>query len=185
VRRIVLTGAPGVGKTRLLAALHARGHGVVDHSARAIIQERRARGLSPRPPAPEFARQILLLDISGYARPPGPGLVFFDRSIVDALGMVDEASGLDARALADHLARYPYDRCVFVLPPWEAIYATDTERDQSFADAQRVHEAVTRWYRRCGYDLIEVPIGTVEERCAFVLRTVGGAAGFPSVPSAE
>ena len=39
------------------------------------------------------------------------------------------------------LATYPFHATVFVLPPWEAIYATDAERDQSFADAVDVHDA--------------------------------------------
>jgi predicted ATPase len=30
-----------------------------------------------------------------------------------------------------------------------------------------------RWYLRCGYAVVEVPRGTVEARCRFVLRTLG------------
>jgi predicted ATPase len=51
--RIVFTGGPGVGKTTLLLALQARGHTTVGDSARTIIQDRRRRGLSPRPNAYE------------------------------------------------------------------------------------------------------------------------------------
>jgi predicted ATPase len=61
---------------------------------------------------------------------------------------------------------------VFVLPPWEAIYTTDSERDQTFADALRVHDTLTHWYRRCDYEIIEVPTGPVAERCAHVLRAL-------------
>lgn len=172
MRRIVITGGPGSGKTTLLAALRARGHRAVDESARAIIQERLASGVSPRPPAFEFARQILHRDIAKYEQPPEVDIAFFDRSIVEALCMVDQAARLDAHELRDLLSRYPYDRRVFVLPPWEAIYTTDSERDQTFAEALRVYETLTRWYRRCDYEIIEVPTGTVEERCAHVLRTL-------------
>jgi predicted ATPase len=55
--RIVITGGPGVGKTTLLLALQARGHTIVGDSARTIIQDRRSRGLSPRPNALEFAHE--------------------------------------------------------------------------------------------------------------------------------
>jgi predicted ATPase len=176
MRRIVVTGGPGAGKTTLLAALRARGHTTVDESARAIIQERRASGLSPRPPALEFAREILRRDIAKYHQPGGPGPVFFDRSVVDALWMVDHAAPLEASELRALLSQYPYQRRVFVLPPWEAIYATDTERDQTFADALQVHQALTRWYRQCDYELVEVPPGTVAERCAQILRAVADTA---------
>jgi predicted ATPase len=182
MRRIVLTGAPGAGKTTLLAALRTCGYKAVDESARAIIQERLARGLSPRPPALEFARQILQRDIAKYQQSPESDLVFFDRSIVEALGMVDQAAGLEAHELRDLLSRYPYDRRVFVLPPWEAIYTTDSERDQTFTDALRVHDKVTRWYRQCGYEIIEVPTGPVAERCAYVLRSLDSRDAQPSTP---
>jgi predicted ATPase len=177
MRRIVVTGGPGAGKTTLLAALRARGYRAVDESARAIIQERLAGGLSPRPPALEFARQILHRDIAKYQQPPELDLVFFDRSIVDALCMVNQAARLEAHELRALLAQYRYDRRVFVLPPWEAIYTTDSERDQTFAEALHVHKTLTRWYRRCEYEIIEVPTGTVAERCTYVLRALARRAG--------
>ena len=172
MRRIVVTGGPGAGKTTLLAALRARGYRTVDESARAIIKERLASGLSPRPPALEFARQILNRDIAMYQQTPELDLVFFDRSIVEALCMVNQAAPLEANELHACLSQYPYERHIFILPPWEAIYTTDSERDQAFAEAVRVHDTVTEWYRRCEYEIIDVPTGTVADRCAYVLRAL-------------
>jgi len=70
------------------------------------------------------------------------------------------------------LATYPFHPTVFVLPPWEAIYATDAERDQTFADAVDVHDKVVRWYRSCGYEPSEVPRLLVARRAGYVLRTL-------------
>ena len=179
MRRIVITGGPGAGKTTLLAALRARGHQTVDESARAIIQERLASGLSPRPPALKFARQILERDVVKYQQPPELDLVFFDRGVVEALWMVNQAAPVEAHELRALLLQYPYDRRVFVLPPWEAIYTTDSERDQTFADAVQVHDTLVRWYRDCGYEIIDVPTGTVADRCARVLRALAISDGWP------
>lgn len=65
---------------------------------------------------------------------------------------------------------YPYFRTAFIFPPWQEIYTTDAERDQTYTDAVAVHEGTIHWYRRCGYDLAEVPCGTVQERCDFILE---------------
>ena len=87
--RFVITGGPGAGKTTILQALAARGYICAAESARAIIRERLASGLRPRPPLAQFANEILQRDIARYRetrvtdRP-----VFFDRGIVDALGML-------------------------------------------------------------------------------------------------
>lgn len=169
---IALTGGPGSGKTTVIAALCERGYDYVPESARAIIQERMKKGLNPRPTAREFAEQVLLRDIQQYARMAGASqLVFFDRCILDALSMFDQL-GLKLMEHQTLLAEYPYFRTAFSFPPWQEIYTTDAERDQTFADAIAVHEAVTGWYRKCGYDLIEVPRGTARDRCDFILQHV-------------
>jgi len=170
MKRVVLTGGPGAGKTSLLLALQDRGYAVVHESARAIIQERRSSGRSPRPEPLAFAQEILRRDIEHFdQRSSLSGSVFYDRGILDALCMLDEARPFDPRELEELVSRYPYYRKVFVLPPWDAIYAQDAERDQTFADAVRVHAMLDAWYRRCGYELIEVPRASVAERCAYVL----------------
>ena len=168
---IALTGGPGAGKTTVLTALRERGYECVPDSARAIIQERIRQGFSPRPPAREFAYQILRRDTEQYRVKVGvAGSVFFDRCVVDALAMFDQlgsASAIEAQAL---LAEYPYFRIAFIFPPWEGIYTTDAERDQTFEEAVAAHDAAAAWYRWCGHDLVEVPRGTVQERCDFILQ---------------
>lgn len=87
VNRVVLTGSHGAGKTSVLEALAALGHATVGDSARAIIAERLARGADRRPDPATFARTILRRDIEQC-------WVFFDRGVIDALGMLHEVSPL-------------------------------------------------------------------------------------------
>lgn len=93
--RIVFTGGPGVGKTTVLMELQASAYSIVGDSARTIIQDRRSRGLSPRPNPCEFAQEVLRMDVENYTRHAvTSGTVFFDRSVVDALGMLNQVSPL-------------------------------------------------------------------------------------------
>jgi predicted ATPase len=96
--------------------------------------------------------------------------VFFDRGVVEAIGMLHENMPRPADELAGMLSVYAFHPTVFILPPWEAIYVTDAERDQTFADAVRVHDKVESWYRSCGYVLHEVPRLSVAQRAEHVLR---------------
>lgn len=170
--RIALTGGPGAGKTALVDALARRGYAVVPEVARRIIAERKARGLSPRPPPPEFARMIFEKDRAQYravAAVDGP--VFFDRSLLDAMGMLWALGQLPDRD--DLLRRYPYHPTAFILPPWRDIYRQDTERDQTYVESVVVFQQLHRWYADCGYPPVEVPRDTVEARCDFILRNLG------------
>jgi predicted ATPase len=171
--RVVFTGGPGVGKTTLLLALQARGYTIVGDSARAIIQDRRRRGLSPRPNAFEFAQEVLRMDVESYARHAATSdLVFFDRSVLDALGMLNHVTPLSESELGTWLSQYQYNSKVFVFPPWEATYTNDAERDHTFEHVEAVHRSVQGWYRRCQYQVVEVPRVPVPERCAYVLQAL-------------
>ena len=82
---ISVSGGPGAGKTTTLDALAARGFAVVPEVARAVIAERLAAGLSPRPDPLTFASAILERDMAQYEaadRLVGP--VFFDRLLCPA-----------------------------------------------------------------------------------------------------
>lgn len=168
-----MSGGPGAGKTTVLTALEESGYPCVPESARSIIRERLAAGLSPRPDTQAFARSILDRDIEqfeAYRSRQGP--VFFDRGIVDALGMCVQA-GLETRqTVPEYLQRYPLARFVFMLPPWQEIYRQDDERDQTYEDAIRVSESLTRWYEDLGFEIVIVPQSTVLARRDFIIEEV-------------
>ena len=73
------------------------------------------------------------------------------------------------------LTKYPFHRSAFILPPWEAIYANDTERDQTLAEAVGVYEKLRQWYRLCGYDVHEVPRLPVTQRARHVLQVLAAS----------
>ncbi|MED5490794.1 MAG: AAA family ATPase [Pseudomonadota bacterium] len=175
--RFVLSGGPGGGKSALLAALAERGYPVVPESARAIIRSRMQAGLAPRPEPAAFAQAIFQQDAQRYQQSQNLDTpCFFDRSVVDALYMLHAAGAMDDAAVAQQCSAYPYNRTVFFLPPWLAIYQTDAERDQTFSEAQQVYANLKRWYLRWGYDVVDVPCCSVQERVAFVLHAVTQAA---------
>jgi predicted ATPase len=174
--RVVVTGGPGAGKSALLLALQARGYTVVGDSARTIIKDRRGRGLSPRPNAHDFAQETLRMDIENFVQHAAtPSHVFFERSVLDALCALDHVTPLSESELSMWLSKYQYYSKVFVLPPWKAIYVPDAERDHTFEHAESVHSAVLEWYRRCRYQLVEVPRVSVAERCTYVLQALANS----------
>src|ERR1700722_7315874 len=172
--RIIITGGPGAGKTTLLLALQARGHTIVGDSPRAIIQDRRRRGLSPRPNAYEFAHQTLRMDIENFVHhATTSGYVLFDRWVRGALCQLYCVAPLNKSEVSTWLSKYQYYSKVFVLPPWEAIYVNDDERDHTFGHDESACGPLLEWYRTLDrYQIIEVPKVSVAERCQYVLQTL-------------
>jgi len=167
---VTVCGGPGAGKTTVLDELSRRGFAVMPDTARAIITERLSKGMTPRPTPEEFAETILLRDREHYQSvAQAEEIVFFDRSVVDAVGMLVGLGVISDERRADLLDHYRYHPTAFIFPPWKDIYRTDAERDQSFDESVRVYQSVKRWYSLCGYDLTEIPPASVEERCEVVL----------------
>jgi predicted ATPase len=92
--------------------------------------------------------------------------VFFDRGIMDMYG----ANGVPpSPSLIEAIRTRRYSSRVFVFPPWEAIYSTDTERREDWSRMEAVFKQILGTLPALGYEPVVVPKGTVEERAAFVL----------------
>jgi predicted ATPase len=120
--RFVITGGPGAGKTTILHALAERGYICAAESARVIIRERLASGVRPRPPLAQFGHEILRRDIARYRETRiTDHPVFFDRGIVDALGILDQQQAISPGEVEEYVRSFPYNEVVLHMPPWEAI----------------------------------------------------------------
>jgi len=172
--RFVVTGGPGGGKTTILTALAERGYDFAPESARRIIQQRLAAGISPRPEPVLFAREILSADMEKYRKADPIGRpMFFDRGVLDALYMLDAENALSRDQIEQYIKEFPYNKIVFLLPPWDEIYVTDSERDQTLEQAVEVYAGMKNWYQQWGYEIMEVPRTHVDKRVAFILKAVG------------
>ena len=170
--RFVFAGGPGAGKTTVLDALSMAGYECMPDTAREIIRERRAAGLSPRPAPAEFSQAILERDIANHQSRNPAEVTFYERGVVDSVGGLIGAEALDMDAAQHLLADYAYNPAVFLFPPWADIYRTDAERDQTYTESLDVYKRTGNWYRRCGYQTLEVPIGPVPDRVTFVLTAI-------------
>lgn len=172
-RKIVFTGGPGSGKTTLLNALSQKGYNVVPEVGRAVIQRQIAVGGNVLPWRDKqlFYQEMLHCSIEDY-KLYNTGLTLWDRGIIDCVGYA-YLEGLEVNKLELELVeKYPYDKTVFILPPWEGIYKCDEQRKQSFEEAIRTYEIMSKVYRQFGYQCIELPKVSVQKRVDFVVKNI-------------
>ncbi|GHC66821.1 AAA family ATPase [Limoniibacter endophyticus] len=166
---IVLSGCSGGGKSTILDALRNKGFPTIDEPGRRIVRHEMKQGGKSLPwDDPEaFARAAIDLAIEDHeaARAQG-GVVFFDRSLIDAASFLRVVTGEESTSLIE---RYPYARSVFLTPPWQEIYVTDAERKHGFDDAIAEYERLVRDYSALGYEPIILPKTGVRERVDFIL----------------
>ncbi|WP_431214099.1 AAA family ATPase [Puia sp. P3] len=168
----IITGGPGVGKTTLLAELKRRGARCVDEVARDIIRQQVRDGGNALPwgDTMRYAELMHRRSVETYQEAGDEGPVFFDRGIPDTLSYL-RLIGRDIPAAMDEDARnIRYNSTVFILPPWQEIYGTDTERKQDWPEAVRTFGQLQKTYGEYGYQLVELPKTSVGERAGLLLQ---------------
>jgi len=98
-------------------------------------------------------------------------MVFYDRGMPDVLAYMDYFKQNYTSDFLHVCKTNRYD-AVFLLPPWEDIYVQDNERLETYVQATEIHEHLFKTYTSLGYDVVEVPFGTVRERLTFILNHI-------------
>jgi predicted ATPase len=174
----VITGGPGSGKTSLLLELERRGFPHLPEVAREIIREQVACDGPALPWKDRASYTALMLSrsVASYLEHLAVSdTMFVDRGIPDTLGYARIIGLPDTREIETACAQYRYNQRVFIAPPWEEIYITDSERKQSWEEAVQVFGQLMETYGSCGYKLLELPRCSVEERAAFVMENLSRA----------
>jgi predicted ATPase len=169
----VITGGPGAGKTTLLRELERRGLVCAPEVAREIIQEQMRGGGNALPWKDRelFTRLMLDRSIDSFCKhTPTAITTFSDRGIPDSLSYAHLIGLADKEFLQKACDEYRYASRVFIAPPWEEIYQTDSERKQDFDEAVRTWQQISQTYQECGYTLIELPKTKPELRAEFILE---------------
>jgi predicted ATPase len=175
VRRYVVTGAPGAGKTVLVEQLHARGYPVAREAATDVIAELQAQDC-----AQPWTRDDLCDRITALPRarrrapvPVGAGVQFQDRSVLCTLALARYLGHRVPRSLTaevdDVVSSRVFDPVVFLVRALGFIQPTAARRI-SYEDSlvfEAVHEAV---YRENGFTLLEVPPASPTVRADLVER---------------
>ncbi len=173
MKRFILTGAPGAGKTSILRALAAGGYAVVPEAATDVVASRLALGEAEHWADPVFIQRIAALQRQRRQAPVRPGVIVqvHDRSAVCTLALARYLGHPVPPILEQEVAWAAddgsFDRRVFFVRLLGFIEPTAVRRI-SYAESQafeRIHEEE---YRRLGFDLVDVPAGTIAERAAAI-----------------
>jgi predicted ATPase len=173
-KRVVITGAPGTGKSTILHLLENRGFTIHSEMARALIAEQQAleSELLPWENHAGFGLELFKRQKEQYFNAEDGVYNFYDRGVPDNLGYL-RRDKLQNTLLEEEAAELKYHQEVFLTPPWEEIYGNDEVRWEDTKLMLEIHEALKDIYNFYGYQITEVPKLSPEERVLFILNRLG------------
>ena len=174
-KKIVLTGAPGTGKSTVIRELEKRNYFCMHEISRDVTLEAQKNGadqLFLTEPL-LFSDMLLKGRTEQYQKATdlAKEMVFFDRGIPDVHGYLNYISMdfPDRYIKTSRENRYDF---VFIMPPWEDIYVQDNERYENFEQALAIHNHLLNTYKSLNYNVIKVPTGTVDDRTDYILNVI-------------
>jgi predicted ATPase len=172
----IFTGGPGVGKSTTLQALKTRGYQTYPESARFLIRgaNNGLHDAHPKKNLLAFRDRILEKDIEFYKKAllEPQKIAFFDRAIVDILAFDIYRKVPPSKKIEELATKLVYNNKVFFFPPWREIFATDPEREETFEESIIASRHVQNVYLKFGYELLEVPKGSVDFRVDWILNAI-------------
>jgi predicted ATPase len=182
MKRFILTGMPGSGKTAILRQLEVDGFGVVEESATDMIALWQARGIAEPWTDPSFIDAVVDLQTQrelGAARLPD-AVQFHDRSVVCTAALATYLAFPYSRTLETALERVrregTFERQVLFVRNLGFVSPTEARRI-SFEDALRFEQVHEATYREFGFNLISIEPAPVAERVAAIKRIVAAEEG--------
>ncbi|MHA6760212.1 ATP/GTP-binding protein [Streptacidiphilus sp. PAMC 29251] len=180
MKRYILTGTPGAGKTTVLGCLERLGYGAVEEAATAVIARGQARGEAEPWTGESFVEDIVRLQrrrqldaAAAMTALGGAGDVqFYDRSPVCTHALSVYLGRPLGAVLTNEIERIVseqvYQPRVFFLRNLGFCEPTAARRI-SFEESlvfERIHE---QSYRSFGFELIDIPAGEPAERAAAIV----------------
>jgi len=177
MKRYVLTGTPGAGKTAVLRQLERDGFAVVEEAATDVIALEQAKGVAEPWTDSAFIDRIIALQSSRQQRQAtGPEEVqFHDRSAVCTAALAEWLGYPPSAGLERELERIErqgiFQRRVFFIRSLGFIKPTEARRI-SYEAAQRFEQLHEKVYRQQGFELIPIEPASVLDRAAAIRRAI-------------
>ncbi len=172
---IVIIGGPGTGKSTIINQLTSLGHCCYPEISRQVTAEAKKLGIDQlflEDPI-LFSQKLLEGRIKQFkdAQQESNPVVFIDRGVPDVVAYMNFIGDAYPPDFEEACTKCTYSK-IFMLPPWEEIYKSDGERYENYEEAQQIYLHLKETYQNYGYELIEVPKVSVDNRILFILDRI-------------
>lgn len=177
MKRFIVTGAPGAGKTAILRQLEHDGFSIVEEAATDVIALEQARGVAEPWTHPSFIDAVASLQKQRQMRTSrnGDEVQFHDRSAFCTVALARYLGHPLSATFSQELKRIQaeaiFQKRAFFVRNLGFITPTEARRI-TFEESLRFERVHEETYREFGFEIFAVEPGTVAERVATIKAAI-------------
>jgi predicted ATPase len=177
MKKFILTGPPGCGKTSIIHKLASIGHTVVFESATDVITRLQEQGIEHPWKLKDFQLKIVELQQLKEKSLDGNGNAFLDRGIIDSVSYEDDES-IRQKILEAGLSS-GYEKDVFFIELIPEEYRQTRVRKETLEEAKESGKKLEKVYLEHGFNVIRIPAASVDQRIFTILEHINDASSRP------
>ena len=177
MKRYILTGTPGSGKTLIIRVLEMNGHIVINEAATDIIAYEQALGNAAPWENPQFIDQIIHLQKQRQIRlehTPSE-IQFYDRSPICTYALAIHLNYNPSAMLLEEVGRIAknkiYQKKVFFIENLGFCKSTEARRI-SFEHALAFEKIHAETYAQFGFECVKIPPAALLDRAKAILKVI-------------
>jgi predicted ATPase len=169
MKRFILTGSPGAGKTAILRQLELDGFSVVEEAATDVIALWQAQGIAQPWTDRSFIDAVAGLQKRRQVRSASDAveIQFHDRTVICTAALASYLGYLPSEMLSRELERIQaekiYQKQVFFIRNLGFIKPTEARRI-SFDESLRFEQIHEETYRTFGFEIVSIEPGSLADR---------------------
>ena len=171
IKRYIITGAPGTGKSSVLNELIKHEYTCFPEVSREIIKEQQEIGgdLFPWMNLKGFAKECyhkMFADCKSAQK----GINFFDRGIPDNIAYLKRRNLKVDDFYFENLKCYEQE--IFFFPVWPEIFKNDPQRPESIDEAYLLEKYLIDTYMSLGFKIYKMSLVNIDQRIIEIEKNI-------------
>ena len=168
----IITGAPCSGKTTVIQCLASLGYVTLPEVSRNLIDTEMRKGrtaMEIRANDAKFQKRVFRAKVDAERKILPEQIIFIDGGAIPSSVAYYQVAGLDPTLVIEESKKTKYRKIFFFEQlPFEKDYA----RVEDEKTASDLNKLLYNTYLELGYNIVRVPLISVEERVKFILNNI-------------